>query len=156
MSPQNRAHELRTPFHGVLGSLDAMREDPTLANNQLLNNAYMSGKNMIRILDDILLVAKGSYGLKIHEEAVDVSEFLRQTIADMRNFAYMEGVSLRVRKEDVHIAPRLVSDFNRIRQVVHNLISNAIKFSEDDIYVELLQRRVSIVMFVILSSWPGC
>lgn len=38
------AHELRTPFHGVLGSLEAMKEDPTIANNQLLNQAYMCGK----------------------------------------------------------------------------------------------------------------
>ena len=47
------AHELRTPFHGVLGSLEAMKEDPTISNNHLLNQAYMCGKNMIRILDDM-------------------------------------------------------------------------------------------------------
>eukprot|EP00804_Cyclotella_cryptica_P007284 CCRYP_002530-RA/>CCRYP_002530-RA protein AED:0.10 eAED:0.10 QI:89/1/1/1/0.83/0.85/7/208/1057 len=135
------AHELRTPFHGVLGSLEAMREDPTLANNHLLNNAFMCGKNMIRILDDILLVAKGSYSLNIKEAAVDVSQFLRETVADMQYFAYMEGVSVRVRNEDTNLAPQLVSDFPRIRQVVHNLISNAIKFSQDDIHVELLERR---------------
>ena len=35
------AHELRTPFHGVLGSLEAMREDPDLADSELLNQAYM-------------------------------------------------------------------------------------------------------------------
>ena len=125
-----------------------MREDSTLANNHLLNNAYMCGKNMIRILDDILLVAKGSYSLNIKEDVVDVSQFLRDTVADMQYFAHMEGVSVRVRKEDTHIAPQLVSDFPRIRQVVHNLISNAIKFSKDDIHVELLERRVSHAMLV--------
>ena len=35
------AHEMRTPFHGVLGSLEAMREDSALVNNALLNQAYM-------------------------------------------------------------------------------------------------------------------
>eukprot|EP00956_Cyclotella_meneghiniana_P018272 scaffold30308_cov42-Cyclotella_meneghiniana.AAC.2 len=92
------AHEMRTPFHGVLGSLEAMREDPTLVNNALLNQA---GKNMIRILDDILLVAKGSHSLTIKEETVNVLDFVQQTVADMTNFAYMEGISVRVRKEDV-------------------------------------------------------
>lgn len=67
----------------------------------------------------------------------------------------MEGVSLRVRKEDVHIAPRLVSDFNRIRQVVHNLISNAIKFSEDDIYVELLQRRTFSEVLTVWKTYTA-
>lgn len=136
--------------------MEAMREDSTLANNHLLNNAYMCGKNMIRILDDILLVAKGSYSLNIKEDVVDVNQFLRETVADMQYFAHMEGVSVRVRKEDTNIAPQLVSDFPRIRQVVHNLISNAIKFSKDDIHVELLERRVShaVLLFSVVFRLP--
>ena len=152
------AHELRTPFHGVLGSLEAMKEDPTIANNQLLNQAYLCGKNMIRILDDILLVAKGSYSLNITEQSVDLSEFLQQTVTDMQNFAYMEGVSVRVRKEDI-IEKRATSDFNRIRQVVHNLVSNAIKFSDEDINIEMLKRRtfteVMTVWKTYSSSYPN-
>lgn len=109
---------------------------------------------MIRILDDILLVAKGSYSLNIKEEVVDVSDFLRQTVTDMTNMAYMEGVSVRVRKEDVS-QPFLVSDFNRIRQVVHNLISNAIKFSDEDIYVELLQRRTFSEVLTVWKTYSA-
>lgn len=56
---------------------------------------------MIRILDDILLVAKGSHSLTIKEETVNVLDFLKGTVADMTNFAYMEGISVRVRKVDV-------------------------------------------------------
>ena len=52
--------------------------------------SFHSGKNMLRILDDILLVAKGSHSLNIKEETVNVSDFIRQTVADMTNFAYME------------------------------------------------------------------
>ena len=107
---------------------------------------------MIRILDDILLVAKGSHSLNIKEETVNVSEFLRHSVADMTNFAYMEGVSVRVRKEDV-TSPLLVSDFNRIRQVVHNLISNAIKFSEEDIYVECLQRKTFTEVLTVWKTY---
>ena len=66
-----------------------------------------------------LLVAKGSYSLNITEESVDLSEFLRQSVTDLQNFAYMEGVSVRVRKEDI-IHKRASSDFNRIRQVIHS------------------------------------
>jgi signal transduction histidine kinase len=110
---------------------------------------------MLRILDDILLVAKGSHSLNIKEETVNVSEFLRQTVADMTNFAYMEGVSVRVRKEDVK-HQLLVSDFNRIRQVVHNLISNAIKFSEkEDIYVECLQRETFSEVLTVWKTYAA-
>ncbi len=70
----------------------------------------------------------------------------------------MEQVSVRIRKEDV-IQPKLVSDFNRIRQVIYNLISNAIKFSEDDIHVELLQRKsfseVLTVWKTYSASYPN-
>lgn len=114
-----------------------------------------------------LLVAKGSYSLNITEQSVDLSEFLRQSVTDLQNFAYMEGVSVRVRKEDI-IHKRASSDFNRIRQVIHSkyliifvvsllscspllttcdiccsnltipdLVSNAIKFSDEDINIEL-------------------
>lgn len=134
------AHELRTPFHGILGSLEAMREDPALRDNELLRTAEHCGKNMIKILDDILLVAKGAYSLQLEEQTVNVEEFLRSALGDMTSYAYMEGVSVRVRKTDV-FHENLSSDFSRIRQVLNNLISNAIKFSEDDIYVELLQRK---------------
>ena len=74
---------------------------------------------MIRILDDILLVAKGSYSLNITEQSVDLSQFLQETVTDMQNFAYMEGVSVRIRKEDI-IHKKAASDFNRIRQVIHS------------------------------------
>ena len=153
------AHELRTPFHGILGSLEAMREDPLLANNEMLRTAELCGKNMLKILDDILLVAKGSYSLELEEQSVDVLDFLRQTLADMTSYAYMEGVSIRVRKEDV-FHRRLHSDFSRIRQVVHNLISNAIKFSENDISIELLERGsftdVLSVWRTYMNSYPAC
>ena len=123
-----------------------------------LLNMNRSGKNMIRILDDILLVAKGSHSLTIKEETVNVLDFLKGTVADMTNFAYMEGISVRVRKVDV-TSPLLVSDFNRIRQVVHNLISNAIKFSQEDIYVECLQRKtfteVLTVWKTYVASYPN-
>ena len=70
----------------------------------------------------------------------------------------MEGISVRVRKEDV-TSPLLVSDFNRIRQVVHNLISNAIKFSQEDVYVECLQRKsfteVLTVWKTYAASYPN-
>ncbi len=110
---------------------------------------------MLRILDDILLVAKGSHTLNIKEETVNVSEFLRQTVDDMTSFAYTEGVSIRVRKEDVK-HQLLISDFNRIRQVVHNLISNAIKFSEkEDIYVECLQRQTFSEVLTVWKTYAA-
>jgi len=50
------AHEMRTPFHGVLGSLEAMREDSTLVNNALLNQAYMWYVSLILVPARPLLV----------------------------------------------------------------------------------------------------
>ena len=50
------AHEMRTPFHGVLGSLEAMREDSTLVNNALLNQAYMWYVSLILVPRPLLVL----------------------------------------------------------------------------------------------------
>jgi len=52
------AHELRTPFHGLMGCIEAMLEDPRTKDNELLKTAELCGKNQIKILDDIFLVEK--------------------------------------------------------------------------------------------------
>ena len=152
------AHELRTPFHGILGSLEAMREDPKLADHELLKMAYMCGESMIKILDDILLLAKGSYTMQLEEQSVDIHAFLRQTLADMNSYARMEGQSIRIRKEDT-VVTQVAADFSRVRQIINNLISNAIKFSENDIFVEVLQRKsfsdVVSVWKTYTTSYPN-
>lgn len=153
------AHELRTPFHGILGSLEAMREDPRLNSNELLKTAELCGKNMIKILDDILLVAKGSYSLQLEEHPADISEFLKNTLDEMKSYAYMQGVSVRIRKEDI-LHDHCKGDFDRLRQVINNLINNAIKFSDEDIYIELLQRKsfaeVVSVWKTYKNIYPNC
>jgi light-regulated signal transduction histidine kinase (bacteriophytochrome) len=126
---QHMAHELRTPFHGMVGSLEAMREDPVLRNNEMLKTAELCGKSMIKILDDILLVAKGSYDLQIEEHLFDLKSFVKITANDMSSFALMEGAPIQLGKELI-FCKDLVGDSQRIRQVMNNLLSNAIKFSE--------------------------
>lgn len=115
------AHELRTPFHGMVGSLQALTEDPALANNELLRTAEQCGKSMVKILDDILLVAKGSYNLQIEEHPFDIQSFVKEVVGDMRSFAIMEGQALKLRKSNIYCKD-VVGDFARIRQVVNNLV----------------------------------
>ena len=104
---------------------------------------------MVKILDDILLVAKGYYNLQIEKYPFDIQTFAKETKNDMQSFAMLEGQAVEMRRENI-FCRNVLCDFHRIRQVVHNLVSNAVKFSSDKIYMNVNQVRT---FPEVLADW---
>lgn len=125
------SHEIRTPINGLLGVLNLLN-DTTLNNEQkkLLITALTSGQALHEIINDILDYAKIEAGrINIAPEPFSLREMLQEIMDVSRPLVAEKKIELRLQVQDG--APRcLKGDAGRIRQVLLNFMSNAIKFTQ--------------------------
>ena len=127
----NMSHEIRTPMTGVLGFADLLRGSGL--NREQLGHANLiaeSGRAMMRVLNDILDLAKVEAGeLTILAESVDPRHVLEGCVKLMSVNAEQKQLPL-ILAVDNSVPARIRSDPLRLRQVVLNLIGNALKFTD--------------------------
>lgn len=126
----NMSHELRTPFNGLLGMLQVLGHTRLeVAQQSILQTATDSARHLLQLLNDILdLSALDAGRLTIRLQAVDVCRTVQEVVQWMRPAAEQKGLQLQLITE--HCPPvQVQADATRIRQVLLNLISNAIKFT---------------------------
>jgi signal transduction histidine kinase/ActR/RegA family two-component response regulator len=135
----NMSHEIRTPLNGVIGLADALaRTELNPEQREMLKMVLDSGKALTGLLSDALDLTRADSGaLELTDEPFDVrdaigsSAFLFETIARDKKLAFQVDF-------DVCAPGVVVGDALRIRQVISNLISNAVKFtSEGSVSVEV-------------------
>ena len=127
----NMSHELRTPFNGVMGFLSLLSKtklSPEQAD--LVNVANDSANHLSQLLNDILdMSALESGKLSLSKEAVHLAGFLRAIEATFQPLAAQKGLQFELKsqiEEDLWVH----SDSTRKRQILFNLIHNAIKFTQ--------------------------
>jgi signal transduction histidine kinase len=126
----NMSHEIRTPLNGVLGMLQLLESGrPSAEQREYVETAIRSTNRLTRLLSDILDLSRiESNKLVIQEESFAVAD-VRQSILDIFEAPAREkGVRLEVRV-DPRIPAHLFGDEARLRQILFNLVGNAVKFT---------------------------
>jgi PAS domain S-box-containing protein len=128
----NMSHELRTPLNAVLGFSSLMRNEPGISEGQrnTLDIITRSGEHLLSLINDVLDVARIEAGkTTLTTSPCGLAEMVRDITDMMRQRAEEKGLRL-VYEQASHVPPIVRIDAPKLRQVLINLINNAIKFTE--------------------------
>ncbi|HWI20432.1 MAG TPA: PAS domain S-box protein, partial [Vicinamibacterales bacterium] len=154
----NMSHELRTPLNGVLGYSQLMQRDRDLTPTQResLDAISKCGAHLLDLINDVLDLSKIEAGrIDVDQTATD----LRQMVTDLRHVlaetARRKGLSLRTT-----IAPdlpkRVVVDGRHLRQILLNLLGNAVKFTaKGEVSLDIVPDGRNGMMFSVNDTGPG-
>lgn len=125
------SHEIRTPMNGVIGMTSLLRRTPlTEEQSEYVETIHTSSDNLLTIINDILDFSKIENGkLQIEEHPFDLLKVVQEVFSLFSNMAAQKDLQL-ILKKDESLYPFLIGDSNRLKQVLVNLMGNAIKFTD--------------------------
>ncbi len=128
----NMSHELRTPLNAILGFSDMIRQDSRLPENEQQNIDIInrSGKHLLSLINDVLEMAKIEAGrVQLENAPFDLGGMVRDVSEMMSQRAQSKGLQLLI--DQTSMFPRfIVGDEARLRQILINLLGNAVKFTD--------------------------
>jgi PAS domain S-box-containing protein len=154
----NMSHEIRTPLNSVIGMLDLLLRSPiTVSQREQAHIAFEAAKSLLDVINDILDFSKIEAGkLEMEEMDFDLLQLVESTVEIMAHTAREKRIAL-----DAFLAPGCIrmlrGDQGRLRQVLLNLVGNAVKFTDKGFVI--LSARVdearSILQLCVRDSGIG-
>jgi two-component system sensor histidine kinase BaeS len=136
------AHELRTPLSNIRGWLEAVEDGVTKPDQAFIQSMSEEAALLQHIIDDLRDLATADAGnLRIHPERVHLPTLFEQVIAAHRSEAEAAGVTLTSVPSSVEVGSELDADPVRLRQVIGNLVTNALRFTPAEGTVRIEGRR---------------
>ncbi|HUP55184.1 MAG TPA: ATP-binding protein [Methylomirabilota bacterium] len=154
------SHELRTPLNSIIGFSELL-ERPLTSNGhdpatveEFAGHIHGSGMHLLELINEVLDLAKVEAGkVELHLTVFDLEALVRHTVDTMQPLAARKSIQLQA-KADGPI--EVEADEGRIRQVIFNLLSNALKFTPTGGSVDVeLSREGSSARVVVVDTGPG-
>lgn len=157
----NTSHELRTPLTAILGYAEMLRHDDAMdadVRHQSLETIAQGADHLLRLIDDLLDLSKIESGsMTVDREVCSPFEAISAVRPIAQERAKRKGLEFSVECAD-DLPDSIVTDARRLRQILINLLGNAVKFTESGC-VRLLARRSSVcadaIEFVVEDSGIG-
>ncbi len=158
----NMSHEIRTPMAGILGLAELLATDDQLAEGprELAGNIREAGKNLMVIVNDLLDFSKLEAGkMEIESVPFSVIDHVKEVVSGISPLIQAKELELEVNM-DPSIPDTLVGDPMRIKQSLHNLAQNAVKFTESGkviitAHMQSLNTDLAVVRFAVHDTGIG-
>ena len=155
----NMSHEIRTPLNGIIGTADLLNNSKLTAKQRLyVDTIISSGDILLSIVNDVLEFSKIESGkMEIHESRFQLEKALRASF-DLFKSAAQEKELVYEFLFDANLPEFVTADQIKIRQIVSNLISNAIKFTQSGeikLFTKLIKENQNTAHITIAVSDTG-
>jgi signal transduction histidine kinase/CheY-like chemotaxis protein len=131
----NMSHELRTPLNSILGFSELLIDAtdgqfPAATKTRFLEQIHSSGKHLLGLINDILDLSKIEAGqMELHLQTVTVADVLSQVASTVEPLIAQKQMKIEIEASG---AGQIVADEGKVKQMVLNLVSNAIKFTSEE------------------------
>ena len=154
----NMSHELKTPLNSiiVISSIMGKNKNQKLDEEQIKNMRIINscGNDLLLLINDILDISKIEAGeISLHLSKINISELIKDLVFDMQPLSNEKGLQINYKSESNEFF--LLSDAHRIKQIIKNLISNAIKFTEVGSINIILEENANDISIKVIDEGIG-
>ncbi|MBA3458903.1 MAG: PAS domain S-box protein [Deltaproteobacteria bacterium] len=152
----NMSHELRTPLNAIIGFSEVLKDgmvgELSPQQQKFIGDIFSSGTHLLSLINDILDLSKVEAGKMLLDlESVQISALFVNSLSIIREKAAARGIRLRI--EDSEAGGAIEADSRKVKQIVYNLLSNAVRFSNEGGQVTLYAARVPRAQVGVLSGF---
>ena len=155
------SHEFRTPLSIIIGLTDLLMDTPDLYGAdipaELLEDMKIVNRNcdhLLHLVDDILDLSRTEAGqISLYREWIDLNQIVNEAIEVVRPLLKKKGLYCRL--NDSTSLPKIYCDPNRIRQVILNLIGNALRYTEKGGISIMIQMEENQIVLSVADTGPG-